>query len=101
FISDYTDEDRLMTRAERLITSTLRIWGAENPNSYSNIERWLRGIYYVILEQQLSVGESRYFLYCHQKDEREKLIGSLKSQSIRDQLKDFYSVPDWKFKQDI
>lgn len=101
FISAYTDEDRLMTKAERLISSTLRIWGAENPNSYSNIERWLRCIYYVILEQQLSVAEIRYFLYWRLKLEREKLIDALRSQSIQDQLKDFYSVPDWKFKQDI
>jgi uncharacterized protein DUF87 len=101
FTSEYADESRLMTKAERLVTSTLRIWKAENPNSYSNIERWLRCIYYTILEQQLSVGEIRYFLYWHQKEERQKLIDALKSQSIRDQLKDFYSVPDWKFKQDI
>ncbi|MGA9770443.1 MAG: hypothetical protein WBV94_15495 [Blastocatellia bacterium] len=51
FVSDYTDEARLMTKAERLVSSTLRIWGAENPNQFSNIERWLRCIYYAILEQ--------------------------------------------------
>lgn len=101
FISGYTDEARLMTKAERLVTSTLRIWGAENPNSYSNIERWLRCIYYVVLEQQLSVGAIRYFLYWHQKPERDKLIAKIKSESVKDQLRDFYSVPEWKFKQDI
>jgi hypothetical protein len=100
-ISPYGDEARLMTKAERLVTSTLRIWGAENPNSYSNIERWLRCIFYVILEQQLSIGAIRYFLYWHQKPERDKLVAHVKSESIRDQLRDFYSVPEWKFKQDI
>lgn len=101
FVSSYTDEARLMTKAERLVTSTLRIWGAENPNAYSNIERWLRCIFYVILEQRLSVGDIRYFIYWHQAHERDRLIENLKSQSIKDQLTDFYSVKDWKFKQDI
>jgi len=101
FLSPYDDEARLMTKAERLVTSVLRIWGAENPNSYSNIERWLRCIFYVILEQKLSIGAIRYFIYWHQKDERTNLIGKIKSQSIQDQLLDFYSVPEWKFKQDI
>jgi hypothetical protein len=100
-ISVYTDEARLMTKAERLVTSVLRIWRAENPNHFSNIERWLRCIFYVILEQQLSIGAIRYFVYWHQKPERDKLIAQVKSESIKDQLRDFYSVPEWKFKQDI
>jgi len=101
FVSPYTDVARLMTKAERLVTSVLRIWGAENPNQYSNIERWLRCIFYTILEQQLSIGNLRFFIYWHYKDERERIVGRLKSQSIRDQLTDFYSVKDWKFRQDI
>jgi hypothetical protein len=101
FLTEYTDEARLMTKAERLVTSTLRIWGAENPNQFSNIERWLRCIYYVILEQQRSVEDIRYFLYWKNKEERDRLTQDVRSQSIKDQLKDFYSVPEWKFKQDI
>ena len=101
FISSYTDEARLMTKAERLVSSVLRIWGAENPNQFSNIERWLRCIFYVILEQQLSIGHIRHFIYWHQKAERDRLITQIKSESIKDQLRDFYGVPEWKFKQDI
>jgi len=100
YVSDYKDESRLMTKAERLVSSTLRIWGAENPNQYSNIERWLRCIYYVLLEQQLSVGDIRYFIYWKQKAKRDELIDKLRSEAIKDQLQDFYSN-EVKFKQDI
>lgn len=101
FISPHQDIARLMTKAERLVSSVLRIWGAQNPNSYSNIERWMRCIFYVILEQQLSIGEIRHFIYWHHKEEREALIDKLKSFDIKDQLTDFYKVADWKFRQDI
>lgn len=101
WLTQFIDEPRIMTKAERLVSSTLHIWGAENPNQYSNIERWLRCFYYVLLEQRLSIGDIRYFLYWHQKLQRDKLIANLKSQVIKDQLLDFYAVPDWKFKQDI
>ncbi|MGA9770442.1 MAG: TraM recognition domain-containing protein [Blastocatellia bacterium] len=49
----------------------------------------------------MTVGDIRYFIYWKQKAKRDELIDKLRSESIKDQLTDFYSVADWKFKQDI
>jgi hypothetical protein len=99
--TDYTDEARIRTKAERMCQATVRVFGFDNSDRFGNIERWLRNIYFVLLEQRLSLYYIRYFLYWHFKTEREEILSRVRSQAVRDDLTDFYDTAKIEFKRDI
>lgn len=101
FISPYIDEARLMTKASRMCTATLRVFGLSSSDYYGNVERWLRCIYYTLLELGLTITSLDTFLYWEKQEERDNLLGRLKSQAVRNELKEFYSVSRQEFKKDL
>jgi type IV secretory pathway TraG/TraD family ATPase VirD4 len=101
FQTPYTDEARILTKAERMVTATVKVWGLESTDTFANIERWLRNIYYVILEQGLTVSDIPLFTLWDQKAERERLLNRIRSELVRYDLQDFYNIAKHEFKRDI
>jgi hypothetical protein len=63
FITEYTDEARKMTKAERLGQQLMKVFGLENSDQFGNIERLLRALFFVLLDRELSICDLKYFLY--------------------------------------
>jgi hypothetical protein len=63
FMTPFRDEARIMTKAERLSQQLLRVFGLDNSDQFGNIERWLRALFYTILDCNLSICDTKYFLY--------------------------------------
>ena len=101
FLSPYEDEARLMTKARRMCTATLRVFGLGSLDYFGNLERWLTSIYYTMLELKLTVNSLDVFLYWDRKEERDKLISRLRSQTVKNDLREFYSVSRQEFKKDL
>jgi len=101
FQTPYTDEPRIITKAERMVSATLKIFGVENASFFVNIERWLRCIYYVILEQKLSICDLDCFLYWSLKEKRDAIIKQVRSETIKTDLLEFYDTTKAGFKDDI
>ena len=101
FLTSYTDEARIMTKAERMCQATLKVFGLKNSDQFGNIERWLRSIYYVILECRLTICELRYFIYWQYEQERNQIIDDLSSDAVREDLREFYATGKAEFNKNI
>lgn len=91
FLTQYEDEARIMTKAERLSQQLLRVFGLENSDQFGNIERWLRAFFYTVLDWDLSISDLKYLLYWEFEKERRGLIEMVSSEIIRADLKELYS----------
>ena len=91
FLTQYEDEARIMTKAERLSQQLLRVFGLDNSDQFGNIERWLRAFFYTVLDWDLSISDLKYLLYWEYEKERRGLIEMVSSEIIRADLKELYS----------
>ena len=80
------DEARIATKVDRMVAATLRAWGATDFNQAPRLERWLRCIYHVLIEQDYSVEVARYFLSAEHVEVRNAIIQQIRSPAIREQL---------------
>jgi hypothetical protein len=78
-------EDRITTKVDRMVAATLRAWGAKDLNSMPRLERWMRCLYYVLIEQDYSVEVARYFLSPSDLATRDAIIARIRSETIREQ----------------
>jgi type IV secretory pathway TraG/TraD family ATPase VirD4 len=79
------DEARIATKVDRMVAATLRAWGASDFNQAPRLERWLRCLYHVLIEQDYSVEVARYFLSWEHVDIRNAIIQQIRSPAIREQ----------------
>lgn len=79
------DEAQLWTKVDRMVGATLRAWGQTDTNSAPRLDRWLRTLYYTILEQGLSIDAARFFLSYEHRAVREGIIRRIRSPQIRDE----------------
>ena len=91
FLTQYKDEARIMTKAERLSQQLLRVFGLDNSDQFGNIERWLRAFFYTILDWDLSISDLKYLLYWEYEKERRGFIEMVSSDIVRADLKELYS----------
>lgn len=91
FQTPYTDEGRKMTKAERLSQQLMHVFGMENTDQYGNIEKYLRAIFYTILDRNLSIADLDCFLYWSLEDKRRPIIEAVSSVEVKAELKDLYS----------
>jgi type IV secretory system conjugative DNA transfer VirD4/TraG family protein len=91
FQTPYTDEARKMTKAERLSPQLMHVFGMENTDQYGNIEKYLRAIFFTILDRNLSIADLDCFLHWSLKDKRRPIIEAVSSLEIKAELKDLYS----------
>ncbi|MFP5263712.1 MAG: hypothetical protein ACLGJB_17670 [Blastocatellia bacterium] len=91
FLTHYTDEGQIMTNAERKSKQLTQSFGLQNTDMFGNIERYLRALFYTILDRRLSICDLVYFLHWEFKREREKIIDKVSSIEIKAELNDLYS----------
>jgi type IV secretory pathway TraG/TraD family ATPase VirD4 len=101
FQTSYTDEARITTKASRMVTATVKVWGVENTDNFGNIERWLGAIYYVILEQGLTVADIPLFTIWDNHAARNKVLNRIRNEEVKTEMKDFYNIAKGEFKKDI
>jgi type IV secretory pathway TraG/TraD family ATPase VirD4 len=91
FLTEYRDEARIMTKAERLSQQLLHVFGLENSDQLGNIERWLRAFFYSIVDLKLSICDLKYFLYWEYEKERKEMVKRVSSELIKADLNELYS----------
>jgi len=101
FQTFHRDQARITTKDDRMVTATVKVWGLQNTDNFGNIERWLSNIYYVILEQGLTVSDIPIFTIWDNHAARNKILNRVQNDQVRTDLKDFYNVAKGDFKKDI
>src|ERR1700722_7388366 len=82
----------LHTLVDRRVAATVKVWGAANSDSTPRLERWLRCLYFALMEQGLPLDVARYFLSWQRKEIRDHLIRSIRSETVRDEWNELGSV---------
>lgn len=75
---------RIAAKTDRMVSATLTVWN-ETETSAPRLEKWLRCLYYVFVEQDLTIDVARHFLAFSHHDERTAIISRIRSGTIRDQ----------------
>lgn len=78
-------EERIMTKADSMVEATLRVWGLTDTSNAPRLERWLRCLYYVLIEQDCSLEAARYFRGSQHEEIRNRLIQQTRSAFIREE----------------
>jgi type IV secretory pathway TraG/TraD family ATPase VirD4 len=79
------NEATITSKVDRMIGATLRAWGMANTTNAPRLERVMRCLYYVIIEQDLSIDAVRYFLSPRHFHIRDAIIDRIRSEAIKDQ----------------
>lgn len=75
---------RIATKVDRMVAATLTVWN-ETETSAPRLEKWLRCLYHILIEQDLSIDVARYFLSFHDTAIRDAIVSRIASPAIRDQ----------------
>lgn len=78
-------EAAITAKVDRIIASTLKAWGMSDTSNAPRLERVMRCLYYIIIEQDLPVEAVRYFLSPRYFHIRDAIIDRIGSESIKDQ----------------
>lgn len=78
-------EATIAAKVDRMIGATLRAWGMADTTNAPRLERVMRCLYYVIIEQDLSIDAVRYFLSPRHFHIRDTIIDRIQSEAIKDQ----------------
>lgn len=78
-------EERIMTKADRMLEATMRVWGITDTSNAPRLERWLRCLFYILIEQDCSLEVARYFRGSQHAESRTRLIQQTKSAFIREE----------------
>lgn len=81
--------DYLMTKTERMVAATMMAWGANGVEG-PRLTKFLRAIYYTLLQQQLPISAADHFLNWHS-TQRKAIIDKIDNESIRTTLVKLYS----------
>lgn len=82
----------LSTLVDRKVQATVKAWGAENGDQTPRLERWLRCLYWAVMEQGYSLDIARYFLNFQQKEIREHLVRAIQSDTVRGEWQELGSL---------
>lgn len=78
-------EERIMTKVDRMVEATLRVWGVAEATNAPRLERWLRCLFYIIVEQGHSLEIVRFFRRKDYAPIRAQLIQQTRSDFIREE----------------
>jgi hypothetical protein len=78
-------EERIMTKADSMVEATLHVWGLADTSNAPRLERWLRCLYYVLIEQDCSLEAARYFRGSQHEEIRNRLIQQTRSAFIKEE----------------
>ena len=77
---------------DRRVQATVKAWGADNSDATPRLERWLRCLYWALMEQGHSLDVARYFLSFEEARIRQYLISTIRSQTVRGEWSELQSV---------
>lgn len=75
-------EGEIDAQVNRRIQVTLKAWGMESSDQTPTLERWLRCIFWTLIEQRLSIVEAQYLVSLDHLDVLERLTARLSSSLI-------------------
>lgn len=76
------------TQADRMVKATIKAWGAADTDQTPRLERWLRSLYHVLLEQGKSLEVARYLLSFKEREVRQYLTNGIGSDLIRNEFEE-------------
>jgi len=79
------NEAAIAAKVDRLVALTTKALGIADLANAPRLERVMRCLYYVLIEQDLSLEAVRYFLSPRHLDVRDAIIDRIQSESIKDQ----------------
>jgi type IV secretory pathway TraG/TraD family ATPase VirD4 len=96
FKLDSVDEDRIYTKAEKMLAATFRAWEFTNAASAPRLAKWLRFLYYALIEQQRSIADAECFLDVsdHARDKRDYIIAKIQNELVKSQFEKLYAKKD-------
>jgi len=90
FALDPLEEDYIYTKAERMLAATMRAWDVSDPTKTPRLSKWLRRIYYTLIEQQLNFYDAECFLEYSQSAKRNAIIAKIQNPSIKTAMQKLY-----------
>lgn len=100
FASQETDPARIMTKAERMLSATLLAWGVTDPTSTPRLTKILTCLYYLAIEQQLSMDIVDAFL-AYRDGRREAILRRTQSLWVQAEMERLYALPRRDFENYI
>jgi hypothetical protein len=77
---------------DRRVQATVKAWGATSTDETPRLERWLRCLYWALMERGYSLDFARYFLLWQEKKVREYLIRAIRSDTVRSEWQELASI---------
>jgi hypothetical protein len=90
FQSPYTDEARIMTKVERLVSATMRAWGTEDISQMPRLAKLIKCLYYILIEAKITIPQLDCFLEYDRVGERDAIIAGIQSRAIKAQIQQLY-----------
>jgi hypothetical protein len=87
-----TNRGDLNILVDRRVQATIKAWGATNTDATPRLERWLRCLYWALLEQGYSIDLAMYFLSWQEKEIREHLTSVIRSEVVRSEWNELAAV---------
>lgn len=84
-IAGEKSEDAISARVDRMVGLTLKALKVGDVSNAPRLTRVMRCLYYVLIEQDLSIDAVRYFLNPRHFGIRDKIIDRIQSEAIKDQ----------------
>ena len=82
----------VMTKTEKMVAATLKAWGVSDPTSTPRLAKWLKRLYYTLVEQKLSITAVPYLTTLHFPRQRNLIIERLRNEEIKAQWKQLFAM---------
>jgi DNA helicase HerA-like ATPase len=97
FLLPQKDEARIMTKAEKMLAATLRAWDITDSSKTPRLTKWLKRLYYTLIEQDLPVTAAEHFLDPLHEHQRAAIIANIKNASIKSYWQQLYGMKPASF----
>jgi DNA helicase HerA-like ATPase len=91
------DDERIMTKTEKMVAATMRAWGVTDTTSTPRLSKWIKRLYYTLIEQDLSIADADCFFSYSQAAKRNGIIARLKNKVIQAQWRQLYEMSEKAF----
>jgi len=82
----------VMTKTEKMVAATLKAWGVSDPTSTPRLAKWLKRLYYTLVEQKLSITAVPYLTTLHFPRQRNLIIERMRNEEIKAQWKQLFAM---------
>ena len=92
FTLDTKEPDWIMTKTDKMVAATMRAWGSGDITSTPRLAKWLKRLYYTLIEQDLSIADVDCFFNYSQAAKRNRIINNIQNESIKAQWLQLYEM---------